>query len=126
VARKKKSEEKTAPIAETPQPPPLDDEVKVLSLSEVQLLKMLRAEAELRAATAELQLAQVLLEQTVKTVDPEGKIAAQANRLRAAGSAVATARKLHEDTGANVGKELGVDLKKCSFDDVTGAIHVAL
>jgi hypothetical protein len=125
VARKKKTEEKEN-VAPAPISPPVQDqdEIKVMALNENQLLKVLRAEAEVRASTAELQLHQLILEQTIKTIDPEGRIAAQAARVKGLSGAVVVARKIHEDTTDAVGKQLGVNLRKCSFDDVTGTVHV--
>lgn len=120
--KKKQNEENPAPGATDV--PAIDEEPKHLCLSELQLLKILRAEAEERASRSELQLAQILLDQVVKALDPEGKIAQGAARVQTAITAMTVARKLHQETTATVGEDLGVDLKKCSFDDTSGTVHV--
>jgi hypothetical protein len=99
---------------------PIDN---VKKLDELTLAKLLRYDAETRAANLEIQLLQKELTDYIVKVDPSGTI----GKTHLAISNIVARRcemKARYDMHLKAaGLKLDIDLTKCSFDDETGIIQ---
>lgn len=103
-------------------PPENIDENGALRIDELSMTKLLRLEAEGRAAVSAIQNMQMNLLKITQQLDPNGLISNQQNHIRAQESS----RKAFEDEylalKKRIGEKLGIDLDHVSYDDTTGVI----
>lgn len=98
---------------------------KNMIVDQILLLKILRADAECRAAAAEHMLAQHTKTVLVQKLDPEGRIAAAEAIVRE------TAQQLqhHQQHAQTLSNDLlalfGIDISQYQIDDETGELTLA-
>ncbi len=92
----------------------MSDAPAVVQLTELQLQKLLRAQAEAKAAVLEWRLGRLQAEETLRALRA---------RLKSLEAAAGVAERERIETTVAIGQALGVDLSQCSFDDITGVVR---
>ena len=116
MARKKK----VVPV----EPTPLTVELpQTVVIPELDLLKLTRAEAEIRAAKAELVNLRTGREFYLQKIDPKGILRQMDARIGDESAKLREFQAEYEGHRDNIGKKLNIDMKKCSYDDKTGVVH---
>ena len=95
----------------------------ILCIPELDLLKLTRAEAEIRAATMELTLQKNLKDSFLQKVDPQGILKQIEMKIHALIKTQSDYKYEYEQIRDNIGKKLNIDMQKCAYDDRTGVIH---
>ncbi len=94
-----------------------------LRLSDLERLKLLRFDAEIRAIDANNTNLAVSLRAYIKQVDPNGIIVQTQNSIDANTKKRTELFHEYEKLREEIGTKLGIDMTKVSFDDETGVIH---
>ena len=98
------------------------DDNGALRIDELSLTKLLRLEAEVRAAMSTMQNMQMNLVKLTQQIDPNGILSTQQGLIRAQESARKGFEEEYLALKKRIGEKLGIDLDKVSYDDTTGVI----
>jgi hypothetical protein len=94
-----------------------------LKLDDMERMRLLHLEAEVRAGRAQFSLGQVELRDFISKVDPSGTIFRRQADVIALGQKLQTQEALYNQVVQEVEAKLNIKLKEYSFDDTSGVLH---
>jgi hypothetical protein len=103
--------------------PSFDDVGQPLALTEVEMLRLSRAQETQRAALAEQTLLQAERAALLAQIDPQGRLRAIDTEIGKRKAELARAKDDNAQAVAGIEARLGIRLAEYSFDDVTGTLH---
>jgi hypothetical protein len=118
MARKKK--EANSPVVSLVQE---YDNASILSLTEIELLKLRALEAEVSVFSNASHIKALQRELFLVKIDPEGKILAFTKEIQELQAQSELKRAQYREALAEIEARLNIKMGDFSFDDVTGVLH---
>jgi predicted dinucleotide-binding enzyme len=118
----RKNKPTKAPKA-TKAPKNFNEPPKTLRLDEMTMLRLARADAEMRASSSEVLIKKGVKEGLLQKVDPQGILKKLDLDIQTLTARYHQNQMTYEKVREEVGKTLGIDMKNYSYDDETGVLH---
>ena len=93
-----------------------------LKMEPIEIAKIMRYQAEFEALKARADIYKMQSEALIVKLDPKGEIKASLDEQQRFMAAAALVSARYAEVRESVGKRLGIDMSKYSFDDETGVL----
>ncbi len=94
-----------------------------LRLDEITMLRLARADAEMRASSSEVLIKKGVKEGIMRKVDPQDVLKKLDLEIQALTARYHQNQAEYARIRDEAGKKLGIDMKNYSYDDTTGILH---